>query len=383
MPRKFIIGFNRYFLFLPLLLLIWRFLYTLPASHSLQASAESSSSQVVPVTNDLRRQESLNSLLMSHQDIHKVYFIFTAPASSSQGNSTEPVIQLSPKELCSIESAMAKLPLSTHFYFFLDPPLSDTLQTLGNYSAASNPVTQLLKPLYDQNRLHLIEIDFYMKSTCSSSQNSKSLIVQKACQWYESGIWKKGFALNNKSNFLRLLILYLHGGLYLDTDIFVLRNIFELHQGQVENESQGLVGLQEPGVVNNAVLQFSPENPFVLLGLQAFFKEFNGEKWGHNGPDRLTDIWAPCLASPSKCEPWLTFYPKEIFYPFSYKDSSVFFGSKDLTYDQVFSKLCQNSYTVHLWNHFSKDMPLAPGTFMWGLASRYCPLTFQHSISNA
>jgi hypothetical protein len=277
--------------------------------------------------------------------------------------------------LCSLESAFLKLPPSAHFYLFADPPFSDALRR----TAVTQSVSDLLEPLYRQDRLHVIEIERYMESLVCSAPEGGSLMVHKACDWYQSGVWRKGYALNNKSNFLRLLLLYLHGGLYLDTDLFVLRNLFELQQGR---EHSGLVGLQGPGSLNNAVLSFSPENPFVLLALQAFFKEFNGEVWGHNGPDRLTGTWAMCLRQPPSCEPWLSIYPQETFYSVSYKDVSVLFEMPGLDFDRMFSKLCPRAYTVHLWNHFSKDMSLVPDTFMWGLASRYCPWTFDRVISS-
>ena len=55
---------------------------------------------------------------------------------------------------------------------------------------------------------------------------------------------------------LRLLLLQLHGGIYLDLDVIVLRDeILQLPPS---------VGLQQEDLLNNAVMLFTPGHPFLL-----------------------------------------------------------------------------------------------------------------------
>lgn len=43
--------------------------------------------------------------------------------------------------------------------------------------------------------------------------------------WFESGIWKNGYSINNLSNAVRLACVYRFGGIYLDLDYILLPNV--------------------------------------------------------------------------------------------------------------------------------------------------------------
>lgn len=88
--------------------------------------------------------------------------------------------------------------------------------------------------------------------------------------------------MQNLSNLMRLVALYKYGGIYLDTDIIVLKSLADL---------RNVVGAQsiDPDTrqwsrLNNAVLVFDKAHPLVYKFIKEFAEKFDGSKWGYNGP---------------------------------------------------------------------------------------------------
>lgn len=78
----------------------------------------------------------------------------------------------------------------------------------------------------------------------------------------------------NESDLLRLVLLYLHGGTYMDTDMIFLRP----HLGSIP--SDGAITVPE-----NAVLHFPrPRHPFLAAALNNLMANYDGNDWGCNGP---------------------------------------------------------------------------------------------------
>ncbi|KAJ4882238.1 hypothetical protein Rs2_32331 [Raphanus sativus] len=86
----------------------------------------------------------------------------------------------------------------------------------------------------------------------------------------------------NLSNLMRLAYLYKYGGVYLDTDMILLKSFKGLNN---------TIGAQtfDPSYtnwtrLNNAVLIFDKKHPLLLKFIQEFARTFNGNVWGYNGP---------------------------------------------------------------------------------------------------
>lgn len=85
----------------------------------------------------------------------------------------------------------------------------------------------------------------------------------------------------NLSNLLRLALLYKFGGVYIDTDVIVLKSL-----GQLRNAIGAQTIDLETGKwsrLNNAVMVFDKGHPLVLKFIDEFALTFNGNKWGYNG----------------------------------------------------------------------------------------------------
>src|SRR6202030_3536623 len=127
---------------------------------------------------------------------------------------------------------------------------------------------------------------------------------------------------SNASNFTRLWSIYQEGGIYMETDVDLLRPLDELL------EDACLLGfetssLEQDDVVNTAVFGAMLGHEFVLYCLQALLSEFHGiEEANQAGPglapaicrdSGLVSYGEQCLVRGR-----VRIYEKEIFYPISF-----------------------------------------------------------------
>ncbi|XP_044496055.1 uncharacterized protein At4g19900 [Mangifera indica] len=158
----------------------------------------------------------------------------------------------------------------------------------------------------------------------------------------------------NMSNLLRLALLHKFGGIYLDTDVIVLKSFSKLRNS---------IGAQtvDPGTknwtrLNNAVLIFDKKHPLLYKFIQEFALTFDGSKWGHNGPYLVSRVVSRVNGRPGFN---FTVMPPSAFYPVDWSRIHSFFGGPQ---NEFHSKCLQKklelirhqSFAVHLWNTQSK-----------------------------
>ena len=92
----------------------------------------------------------------------------------------------------------------------------------------------------------------------------------------------------NVADLLQLLLLYQHGGIYMDIDIIVVRplNSLPINITGVEDRHS-----TAHGTVNNAFLYFQKGNQFLEACLKEFARHYNGKRWGQSGPSLLTRVY--------------------------------------------------------------------------------------------
>lgn len=87
---------------------------------------------------------------------------------------------------------------------------------------------------------------------------------------------KEKFWYSNEANLLRLCLLYVVGGTYMDTDVILARSIDSIDNVVAGSKSKS---------IHCAVLRFTePGNTYLAATIQNFISNYNGEKWGNNGP---------------------------------------------------------------------------------------------------
>ncbi|XP_069807914.1 lactosylceramide 4-alpha-galactosyltransferase [Dendropsophus ebraccatus] len=169
------------------------------------------------------------------------------------------------------------------------------------------------------------------------------------------------------SDACRLAILWKWGGIYLDTDFIVLKNLLSLTNA---------MGLQSLYIINGAFLTFQPRHKFIDLCMKDFVDTYNYWLYGHQGPQLLTRVykrWCGTrrLRDKSSCR-GVNVLPKENFYPVDWQDWKKFF---EVIEPKEMKRLLRNSYGVHLWNKKSQGQRLEEGTFLEHLQLKYCPTT--------
>lgn len=160
----------------------------------------------------------------------------------------------------------------------------------------------------------------------------------------------------NMSNLLRLALLYKFGGIYLDTDVIVLKSFSKL---------RNTIGAQtvDPGTknwtrLNNAVLIFDKNHPLLFKFIQEFALTFDGNKWGHNGPYLVSRVVSRVNGRPGFN---FTVMPPSAFYPVDWSRIRSFFrGPRNEIHSKWLHKklelIRRQSFAVHLWNKQSRRL---------------------------
>ncbi|KAF5742264.1 putative Alpha 1 4-glycosyltransferase family protein [Tripterygium wilfordii] len=168
----------------------------------------------------------------------------------------------------------------------------------------------------------------------------------------------------NLSNLLRLALLYKYGGIYIDTDVIVLRSLAELRNSigaQTINLETG-----KWSRLNNAVLIFDKQHPLLFKFIEEFAFTFDGNKWGHNGPYLASRVVKRIEGRPGFN---FTVLPPSAFYPVNWsRIRSLFRCPRDEVHSKwLHSKLDQirkQSFTVHLWNKQSRKIKVENGSII-------------------
>ncbi|XP_078530022.1 lactosylceramide 4-alpha-galactosyltransferase [Lissotriton helveticus] len=189
--------------------------------------------------------------------------------------------------------------------------------------------------------------------------------------WYSSA-WRKWepYHLPILSDACRIALVWKFGGIYLDTDFIVLKNLKNLTNS---------IGIQSRYLLNGAFLSFDRGHKFMEDSIQNFVRYYNAWIWGHQGPQLVTRVfkkWCSLrkLTGSQGCN-GVSIMPQEAFYPIRWQDWKKYF---DVVNSTEFEGLFQNTYAVHIWNKKSQGtaMKIGSKTIMDRLFSRNCPLTY-------
>ncbi|XP_061349459.1 uncharacterized protein LOC133294730 [Gastrolobium bilobum] len=177
----------------------------------------------------------------------------------------------------------------------------------------------------------------------------------------------------NLSNLLRLALLYKFGGIYIDTDVIVLKSFSKL---------RNTIGAQSFDVktgkwsrLNNAVLIFDKKHPLLLKFIEEFALTFDGNKWGHNGPYLVSRVVS--RVSVSKPGFNFTIIPPSAFYPVDWRGiRSLFEGPRDVNQSKWLvmkhGEILKESLALHLWNRQSKKLKVEKGSIVDRVISSCC-----------
>lgn len=176
----------------------------------------------------------------------------------------------------------------------------------------------------------------------------------------------------NLSNLLRLAILYKYGGVYMDTDVIVLRSFDGLRNAIGAQSVDSKTGNWSR--LNNAVMVFDEKHPLLHNFMEEFARTFNGYKWGHNGPYLVSRVVQRVAGNPG-----LEFrvLPRAAFYPVDWRRVSGLFrapgnGNHRKWIVEKHHSIRRWSFVLHLWNRESRSIKVEEGSIVGRIMSECC-----------
>ena len=185
---------------------------------------------------------------------------------------------------------------------------------------------------------------------------------------------KGAFWYANASDLLRVLLVYQYGGIYMDTDIFVVKPLDSLQMNSI--------GWQDGtrGTMNGAFFKFEKGNRFLEACLKDYVKNYNGAIWAHNGPKLLTRVYHEFMWSSSV----VNVVDYKLFYMIDGNDMNqqCFKDTEGNTFKTNVRILHTEAYVFHMNSKISGNKGIAGdklknGTLCKHLLNSYCVLCDQ------
>ncbi|KAG8099641.1 hypothetical protein GUJ93_ZPchr0013g34302 [Zizania palustris] len=176
------------------------------------------------------------------------------------------------------------------------------------------------------------------------------------------------------SELVRLAALYKYGGIYLDSDVVVLKPLNALRNsiGVVEQFSGN-------SSFSGAVLAFEKHSPFLEECLKEFYSTYDNKLLQWNGAELMTRVIRNMSgkADQNKGHLDIKFEPSIAFYPISSADITRYFSEADSTveraqHDALFSRILNDSTTFHLWNSITSSLVPQSNSLVERILNHYC-----------
>ncbi|CAL5412863.1 unnamed protein product [Camellia sinensis] len=192
-----------------------------------------------------------------------------------------------------------------------------------------------------------------------------------ASVWFE---WRKtNFYSTHYSELVRLAALNKYGGLYLDSDIIVLRPLSSL------NNTVGLEDELDGSSLNGAVMSFRKHSPFIMECLTEFYSTYDDTRLRWNGADLLTRVARNFLRNKNTSDDRmeLKLQPSFNFFPISRNNITRYFAAPTTEtgrtqQDELFEKILNESFTFHFWNSLTSALIPDPESLVARLMNYRC-----------
>ncbi|KAM7500372.1 hypothetical protein LguiA_024786 [Lonicera macranthoides] len=192
-----------------------------------------------------------------------------------------------------------------------------------------------------------------------------------ASVWFE---WKKTkFYTTHYSELVRLAALYKYGGIYLDSDIVVLKPLSSL------NNTVGWEDEPAGSHLNGAVMAFKKHSPFIMECLMEFYSTYDDTLLRWNGADLLTRVAKNFTIKEnlSNKQLELNLQPSFVFFPISQNDIMRYFTApatetERAQQDDLFKRILNESFTFHFWNSLTLALVPEPKSLVARLINQPC-----------
>ncbi|KAM0038717.1 putative glycosyltransferase, DXD sugar-binding, alpha 1,4-glycosyltransferase [Helianthus debilis subsp. tardiflorus] len=192
-----------------------------------------------------------------------------------------------------------------------------------------------------------------------------------ASVWFE---WRKTkFYPTHYSELIRLAALYKYGGIYLDSDVIVIKPLYSL---------SNMVGLEDESSasdLNGAVMVFRKHSPFIMECLKEFYASYDDTNLRWNGADLLTRVGSKFLHEENgfKNQMELKLQPFFAFFPISRKSITRYFtqpttDAEKADQDALYQKIVDEALVFHFWNSLTSSLVPEAGSLAARLIDRHC-----------
>jgi len=171
------------------------------------------------------------------------------------------------------------------------------------------------------------------------------------CEFVKVAFENKNWAY--LSDYYRLKLLYLHGGIYLDTDMLLIKPLEPLLSNEI------FWGYEEEHIVSCGIIGTEKGNSFIKSILD-YYNSLTAETWQiHTIPQIVTQLYDTGSFKN------VTIYPRDFFYPYP-AESRL----KELTINYK-RHITPNTIGIHMWE------------FSWSYFSRYQLFLKNRQLLNA
>ncbi|RDX68277.1 hypothetical protein CR513_52752, partial [Mucuna pruriens] len=189
--------------------------------------------------------------------------------------------------------------------------------------------------------------------------------------WFE---WRKiKFYSTHYSELIRLAALYKYGGIYLDSDIIVLKPISFL------NNSVGMEDHGAGSALNGAVMAFQRHSLFIKECLEEFYMTYDDTSLRGNGADLLTRVAQKYLGEENKSVKHLELKvePSYVFFPISSQNITRYFiapttEAEKAQQDVLLENILHKSLTFHFWSSLTFSLIPEPDSLVSRLLNHAC-----------
>ena len=174
------------------------------------------------------------------------------------------------------------------------------------------------------------------------------------------------YLYSHESDLLRILILYQWGGVYMDTDVIIVRPLDSL---------MNAIGMEDKNYLNGAFMTFEKGNMYLKACLEEFARNYDQRSWGGNGRELLTRVWK---RNGKSNDVQVVQYHAIQMFPHSTIKKQCFDETTGEDFDSKMRIIRTEAYSVHVHSIISGEEgmynKLKEGTICSHLFNEYCVL---------
>ncbi|KAM0750341.1 hypothetical protein T439DRAFT_381041 [Meredithblackwellia eburnea MCA 4105] len=290
------------------------------------------------------------------------YYCFLSSPSSSSSRRTPFLHPLPPPTTNTSFSPTLnrQIPPYVHYVFGLSPSFGDKPFAFLTYLCLSSALVKLKPEVIYFHYVYLPQ-GWWWDQWVDRVQNSRTTRLQLVKQRDVTTVFGnpvEHFA--HKADVLRLEVLRDYGGIYLDIDVLVIKDMAPLyhHQTVMGMESQpNLDPLLPPSGLCNAVILSKPYSSFIVRWLESY-RTFSKEKWASHS---VTEPWTLAQSYPTEVTVLNKF---AFFWPLWHDDHLriVHRGPPKYSFTRAdpLAPTYDTQFTYHLWESVAWPRYLKP-----------------------